>query len=132
MDVERLMHLPLFGELDHHDLSKLARWVGEVDEPAGTLLIEQGSRPSEMFVIEQGTAEVLRDGERIAEVGPGDVVGEMGPIKLQRRMASVRTTSPLRAVTLGAEGLASIDREMPEVGGQLRREIARREAEDST
>jgi CRP/FNR family transcriptional regulator, cyclic AMP receptor protein len=127
VDVERLMRLPLFAELDQHDLSMLARWVGQVDEPAGTVLIEQGSMPTTMFVIEEGTAEVLRDGERIAEVGPGEVVGEMGPIKLQRRTASVRTTSPLRAVTLGSDGLASIAREMPEVAGQLLHEIARRE-----
>ena len=31
MDVERLRRLPLFGELDHHDLSQLLRWVREVD-----------------------------------------------------------------------------------------------------
>ncbi|MEX0755810.1 MAG: cyclic nucleotide-binding domain-containing protein [Actinomycetota bacterium] len=127
MELERLMRLPLFAELDQHDLSIVAHASGESEIAEGDLLIEQGAPPSEMFVIESGTAEVLRDGERIATLGPGDVVGEMGPIKLQRRMASVRATTPVLAVTLGSDALASIAREMPELAVDLRAEVERRE-----
>ena len=89
MDVERLRLLPLFGELDHHDLSQLLRWVREVEFADGDLLFEQGSMPHELFVIEDGSVEVSRDGRSVATLGPGEVVGEMALLKLERRWASV-------------------------------------------
>ena len=70
MDVERLRRLPLFGELDHHDLSQLLRWVREVEFADGDLLFEQGSMPHELFVIEEGSVEVSRDGGRSRRSAP--------------------------------------------------------------
>jgi CRP/FNR family transcriptional regulator, cyclic AMP receptor protein len=129
VDVERLRRLPLFGELDHHDLSTIARHVGETDAPEGQVLFEQGSIPYEMFVIEEGTAEVTKDGRTVGTIGPGDVVGEIGLLRFERRMATVRVTSPIRAVTVSADDLQQIEEEMPEIAGQLRSIMAARERE---
>ena len=84
VNVERLMRLPLFGELDHHDLSHIAARVNEVELAAGDVLIEQGSMPYDVFVLEEGTVEVVRDGQQVATLGAGEVVGEMGLIDLTR------------------------------------------------
>lgn len=127
VDVERLRRLPLFGDLDHHDLSTIARHVGETEAAAGDVLFEQGAIPYELFVVEEGTAEITRDGERLGTIGPGDVVGEMGLMRLQRRTATVRVTTPMRAVTVSAEDLQVIEEEMPEIAGQLRSIMARRD-----
>ena len=54
------------------------------------MLFEQGSIPYEMFVIEEGTAEVTKDGEAVGTIGPGDVVGEIALLRFQRRMGTVR------------------------------------------
>jgi CRP-like cAMP-binding protein len=127
VDVERLRRLPLFGELDYHDLSTIARHVGEAEASEGEILFEQGSIPYEMFVIEEGTAEVTRDGEPVGSIGPGDVVGEIALVRLQRRMATVRVTSPIRAVTVSADDLQVIEEEMPEIARQLRSIMTARE-----
>jgi CRP-like cAMP-binding protein len=127
VDVERLRRLPLFGELDHHDLSMIARHVGEMHAPEGQALFEQGSIPYEMFVIEEGTAEITKDGQTVGTIGPGDVVGEIGLLRFQRRMATVRVTSTIRAVTVGADDLQQIEEEMPEIAGELRSIMAARE-----
>ena len=129
VDVERLRRLPLFGELDHHDLSTIVHRVGEMEAQEGQVLFEQGSIPYEMFVIEEGTAEVMRDDQTVGTIGPGDVVGEIALLRLQRRMASVRVTTPIRAVTLSADDLQVIEEEMPEIAGQLRSIMAARERE---
>jgi CRP-like cAMP-binding protein len=129
VDVERLRRLPLFGELDHYDLSMIARHVGETHAPEGRVLFEQGSIPYEMFVIEEGTAEVTKDGQTVGMIGPGDVVGEIALLRFQRRMATVRVTSPIRAVTVSADDLQLIEEEMPEIAGQLRSIMAARERE---
>jgi CRP-like cAMP-binding protein len=120
MDVERFRKLPLFGELDHHDLSTVARWVHDVEFHDGDLLFEQGAMPYQLFVIEQGEAEVTRDGGHVATVGPGDVVGEMALLKLERRWATVRAVGDVRAVTLDADALAAITEAMPELAERLR------------
>jgi len=129
VDVERLRRLPLFGELDHHDLSTISHHVGEVEMSEGEVLFEQGSIPYEMFVIEEGTAEVTKDGQALKTLGPGDVVGEIALLRFQRRMGTVRVTSPLRAVTVSADDLQVIEEEMPEIAGQLRSIMTARERE---
>ncbi len=127
MDVERLRRLPLFGDLDHHDLSTIARHAGEKEASRGEVLFEQGSIPYELFVVEEGTADVSIDDQTVGTIGPGDVVGEIALLRLQRRTATVRVTSPLRAVTLSADDLQVIEEEMPEIAAELRTVMASRE-----
>lgn len=132
MEVDRLRRLSLFGELDHHDLSTISRWAREVNLAEGDPLIEQGELPYELFVIEEGTAEVVHDGDPVATLGPGDVVGEMGLLQLRRRWATVRATSPIRAIALDTDDLAQLTEQMPEVAARLREIMVRRERENQT
>lgn len=120
VDVERLRRLELFGDLDHHDLSALAKWVEEVEVAPGDLLIEEGALPYELFVIEDGEAEVVRDGARIATLGAGDVVGEMAVIRQERRAASVRARTPVRALAISVQEFEELGEEMPEIARQIR------------
>jgi CRP-like cAMP-binding protein len=129
VDVERLRRLPLFGELDHHDLSTIAHHVREARADEGEVLFAEGSIPYEFLVIEEGTAEITREGRPLGTIGPGDVVGEIGLLRQQRRMATVRATSPLRAVAVAADDLAVIEAEMPEIARQLREIMRGRSAE---
>ena len=69
VDPARLRAQPLLLDLDEHDRAQLARWIEEVRATAGEVLIEQGSMPYELFLIETGTVEVRRDGERLATLG---------------------------------------------------------------
>ncbi len=129
MDVDRLAALPLFGELDQHDLAQLVGSVREVTAVEGQTLMEQDEMPKELLVIEDGTVEILHDDLLIATLGPGDVVGEIGLIDPQRRTATVRAATPLRAVALGFEAVGTLEREMPEVARALR-QIARRRVDE--
>ena len=130
MDVERLRLLPLFGELDHHDLSQLLRWVREVDIADGDVLFEQGAMPHDLYVIEEGSVEVSRDGRPVATLGTGDVVGEMALLRLERRWATVVAIGHVRAVALGADDLASMSEQMPELADRLRETMLRRDYEN--
>jgi CRP-like cAMP-binding protein len=129
MDVERLRRLELFGDLDHHDLSAVARRVEEVVVAEGDLLIEEGALPYELFVIEEGTAQVEHDGEVLARLGSGDVVGEMAVIRQERRGASVRANSEVRALAIGVEEFQELTREMPEIARQIRSTMQHRRGE---
>src|SRR5262245_44341713 len=128
MDADRLAKLPLFGDLDHHDLSHIASWVDEKRFADGDVLIEEGGLPTDVYLIESGTVDVTHEERLIASLGPGDVVGEIALLDPQRRTATVTATSAVRAVALSVEDFASMDAEMPEITKQLR-EIAERRRE---
>jgi CRP/FNR family transcriptional regulator, cyclic AMP receptor protein len=128
MDVDRLAKLPLFGELDYHDLAHVAGWVTERRFAEGDVLIEEGGLPTDVFLVESGTVDVTHEEQLIASLGAGDIVGEIALIDPQRRTATVTATSAVRAVALNVEDFASMDAEMPEITKQLR-EIAERRRE---
>ena len=129
VDVDRLSKLPLFGELDHHDLSLLAAHIREVDVIEGADLMVQDEMPRELFVIETGTVGIVHDDLLIAELGAGEVVGEIGLIDPQRRTATVRARTPVRALALGFDALAALESDMPEIVRELRA-IARRRLDE--
>jgi len=132
VEVERLRVLPLFGELDHHDLSVVASWVREIELAPGDALIRQGDLPRDLIVIERGTVEVMLDDERLATLGPGDVVGEMGLLGQRRAVAMVRAREPVRAIAIGYERLEELTAQMPELTDRLRRMAADRARANET
>ena len=129
MDVERLKQLPLFVDLPHRQLVRVATWADEVDLPAGKHLIEQGAFPHEFFLITEGTAEVLYDGKHLADLGPGDFFGEIALVEHHRRTTSVIATSPVRVVVMAAREFDTMDRELPEVAERIRQEMVGRRRE---
>jgi CRP-like cAMP-binding protein len=126
VDVERLRALPLFGELDHHDLAVVAAWARELELAPGATLVEQGDLPRELIVLERGTVDVVRDGAILATLGPGDVVGEMGLLGQRRAMATVRTREAVRAIAIPPERLDELAEQMPELTERLRQTAADR------
>lgn len=119
MDAKRLESVPLFADLSKHDREQVARWADEVDVREGTHLVDQGDFPYEFFVIEEGTAEVTRDGQHVAELGPGEFFGEMALLEEHRRTASVVSTSPMRLIVMHARDFHALADEMPEVADRI-------------
>ena len=132
MDARRLKQIPLFEDLPRRNLERIAMWTDEVDVPAGRHLIDQGAFPHEFMVIESGTAEVLVDGNRVAELGPGDFFGEMALIEAHRRSATVTATADLRVIVMHDRDFRAMEDEMPEVTARIRSVMdARRKKDES-
>ena len=132
MDIDRLKELPLFRELSHRELERLARWADEVDVPPGKRLMDQGAFPHEFMVIESGTAEVVHDGNHLADLGPGDFFGEIALMAEHRRTATVTATSDLRIVVMHERDFRVMEDEMPEVAAKIRAVMAERRVEHRT
>ncbi len=130
MDADRLKAIPLFGDLPHRDLERLARWTDEVDVKAGKHLVDQGAFPHEFMLIESGTAEVVHDGTRIAELGPGDFFGEMALLEEYRRTATVTASSDLRIVVMHERDFRAMEEQMPEVAQRIRAVMDERRGRD--
>jgi CRP/FNR family transcriptional regulator, cyclic AMP receptor protein len=123
MDVGRLRNIPVFADVSEADLRRIATFATEDSAPEGTILVREGDYSTELIAIEEGTAEVRRDGRRLATLGPGDVFGETGVLEQGLRNASVVATSPLRIVKLTTW---DIKRLTPETVQRLRDLVAQR------
>jgi cAMP-dependent protein kinase regulator len=119
MDETSLRSIPLFESLDAEARRAIAQHADEVDVSEGTELARQGEFAYEFFVIEEGSADVLRDGERIAQLGAGDFLGEMGIVGKVVRNATVVTTSPSHVIVMTEQAFRSMSRAYPSVGGRI-------------
>ena len=130
MDPKRLRSVPLFEGLARKDLQKLGAWTDEVEVPAGRNLARQGEFAYEFFVIEDGTADVSRDGRQVATLGPGDFFGEIGLIRAGVRTASVVATSPMRLIVMGPREFSAMESEMPHVANHIAMKVKERVVAD--
>ncbi len=100
MDPARLNASPIFSNLSEAEAHRLAAFATETSVAEGQILMKQGDYSVELIAIEEGTADVLRDGERIASLKQGDLIGEMGLFERRPRNADVIATSPMRVLKL--------------------------------
>ena len=126
MDESRLRSIALFEPLPRDARQLVAQHADELDTDEGTQLVRQGEFAYEFFVIEKGSAEVLRDGERIAELGPGDFLGEMGIVANAVRNATVVTTSPSTVIVMTAQAFKSVSRSNPDLASQIQAAVEER------
>jgi CRP/FNR family cyclic AMP-dependent transcriptional regulator len=119
MEEKELRSIPLFESLTSEERRAVAPNADRIEVPEGTKLVRQGDFAYEFFVIEEGTAEVTRDGEHVADIGPGDFLGEMGIVTHAVRNATVVTTSDARVVVMTEQALRSMARTNPGVAERI-------------
>jgi CRP-like cAMP-binding protein len=128
MDESQLASIDLFSSLSRRERREIANRAEEIDVAAGSNLVREGEFAYEFFVIEEGSAEVLRDGEHIADLGPGDFLGEMGIVTKSPRNASVVAREPTRVLVLSEQDFRGVARSFPTVAEQIREAVRERSA----
>ena len=126
MDEARLASIDLFSSLSKRERSEIASRADELDIPEGTHLVREGEFAYEFFVIQDGEAEVLRGGEHVASLGPGDFLGEMGIVTRAPRNASVVARSPMRVLVMSEQDFRGIAQMFPSVAEQIREAVRER------
>ena len=126
MDPARLKKIPVFTDLSDQERDHIAALAAEVSVPRGKELVREGDYSYDVLAIEEGTASVDRHGEHIADLGPGDVFGEMGVLKREQRNATVVATSPMLLVTLTSWDIRRLRKTVPDAVDHLRQVVAQR------
>src|SRR5437660_4214488 len=98
MDPNRLKAIPLFSQLSESEANRLAAFATETSIAEGQILMKQGDYSTELIAIEEGTADVIKDGQKIASLKEGVLIGEMGLLTREPRNADVIATSPMRVI----------------------------------
>ncbi|MFB6719725.1 cyclic nucleotide-binding domain-containing protein [Kribbella sp. NPDC056345] len=118
--------LPLFADLSGKDIRDIFRAGEEVSVPAGWSLILEQTPPDAAYLILSGTAAVRVKGEEIAELGPGDIAGEVGVRKNTLRTATVTAKSRLQLLHFTREKFDDLTRRLPDFREAIDATIAER------
>jgi CRP/FNR family cyclic AMP-dependent transcriptional regulator len=111
--VDLLQKIPLFSRLSQRQLNAVARYADGVQLRKGAVLAKQGAQGLEAIIIVDGRARVEGDGKAIAELGPGDVVGEMSVIDGKPRSATVIAETPMNLLVLHRRDFMSVLETVP-------------------
>lgn len=128
MDVSELKNIPLFAEVPDDKLRKVATFATLDSAVEGKVIIREGGSANAFYAIEDGTVRVERGGEKVADLGPGDVFGETALLEKQERTATVIATSPVRLIKIDHWEIPRIKQAMPEVLAELQRKVVERTA----
>jgi CRP-like cAMP-binding protein len=71
-------------------------------EPGATL-IEQGAEGTELYLLLDGVLTAEVDGEEVAEIGPGAVLGERAVLEGGRRTATLRARTRCRVAVVPSD-----------------------------
>jgi CRP-like cAMP-binding protein len=100
MDPARLKAIPIFSHLSDDEANRLAAFATETSIAEGQILMKEGDYSTELIAIEEGSADVIQHGEKVASLGEGALIGEMGLLERKPRNADVIATSPMRVIKL--------------------------------
>jgi hypothetical protein len=92
--------------------------------PAGGVLVRQGEPGTEVYLVLDGVIRVERDGERLAEYGPGALLGERASLEGGTRTSTLVAVTPCRVASVAPGELKRSALE--ELSGGHRREAAGR------
>jgi len=86
----------------------------------GEALVKQGEPGDELFLLLDGIVDVEVDGDVVAEIGPGALLGERALLEGGTRTATVWAKSPVRAVVIPRDAID--ESALPELAASHRRE----------
>jgi CRP/FNR family cyclic AMP-dependent transcriptional regulator len=98
--LDQLRGLSLFDEMADDELAEIETLVDDIDVDPGQVLIREGWLGQQAFVILTGQAAVSVQGQRIATVGPGEIVGQTALTGGDPRPATVTAVTPMHLVVL--------------------------------
>jgi CRP-like cAMP-binding protein len=123
---ELLARAPLLAGVDPEGLAMIAKRVVEVEFPKDAVIARQGDVGTGFFLVASGSVRVVRDGETIARIGPGDFFGELSVLDGRPRVAQVIADEPTVCLALASWDFEAVIKEQPAVALGILRGLAGR------
>ncbi len=118
--------LPLFANLTGGQIKDIFKAGEDVSVPAGWSLIGEMTPPDAAYLILNGNAVVREKGEQIAELGPGEIVGEVGVRQNRLRTATVTAKNRLQLLHFSKADFDRLTQQIPEFRKAIDDTIAER------
>jgi CRP-like cAMP-binding protein len=127
--VDLIRHVPLFASCSKSELRKIASLADEIDIPEGRVLITEGERGREFFVLVEGRVDVTAKKVSVHTLQSGDFFGEMALVSSAPRNATVTALTPLRLLVITDRDFRSLLKESPSIQLKVLNSLADRLAE---
>jgi CRP-like cAMP-binding protein len=121
-----LKQVPLFASLDRRELDAVAKATTDVDAAAGTTLMREDHTGRELIVVVDGTLEVTRGGDHVADIGRGGFAGELALIGRTKRNSTVATKTEASLIHIDGRDFDKLLSEIPEIAVKMLPIIAAR------
>ena len=119
VDPSRIASTPLFAGLSAEQLGAIAEKLEARDLHVGDHLSSEGGAGYFFFVIESGRAEVVKHGEKVADLGAGDFFGEGAIFRARRRTATVTATEPGIVFAMFGADFAKLAGDIPQLHDRI-------------
>ncbi len=125
-----LKQVPLFADLTHGDLRRLARIVHERTYRDGEIIFEQGTPGAALYLLRGGMVEIMRkkrDGKEIplAMLEPPASFEELAAVGAEVvHWASARAHGPVSLVAIGRSDLDDLSRNFPSLANKVLMKLA--------
>ncbi len=127
--LDLLAKVPLFSKCSKNELRTIASLADELDLPAGRVLIREGDRGREFFVLIEGSVDISAKGMPISTLHGGHFFGEMALISDVPRKATVTALTPVRVLVITDRAFKRLLGSTPAIQGKVLEAIGNRLAE---
>ena len=117
---------PIFSRMNESSLKNVLKSAVQKKSPPGTKIVEKGKGGVGFYLILEGTAEVIRDGEKLAEFGAGNFFGELSVIDGAPRTADVVAMTDTNCLVITQWAMKSLIENHPEIAQGMLDELVRR------
>lgn len=124
--VQHLAGISLFEGCSKKELEKVASAGDEILMTAGSIIVDQGQTGREAFVVLSGKVEVTRSKRKVADLGPGAVVGELSLLDHGPRTATVTCVTDCELLVIDQRNFRAVLQEVPTMAVKLLATIAGR------
>jgi CRP/FNR family cyclic AMP-dependent transcriptional regulator len=121
-----LANVSLFSQCSKRELRLVAKLAKTKTVRESTSLTLEGEVGDTLFVILSGHATVHKSGRKLAELGPGDVVGELAILSKAPRNATVTTTTETQVATISRRDAHRLIADAPGFSRKLLEALANR------
>ena len=123
---DTLASFSLFAELSSAELQRVAHTFDEAVYPEGERIIRQGLTGSAFYIILDGEAAIIVDGQQRATLGRGEFFGEVSILLGESPVADVVALRPMRCLALSGPGVEQFLVSHPKVMYRMLQTSARR------
>jgi CRP-like cAMP-binding protein len=124
--LQHLAGVALFEGCSKKELEKVASAGDEILMTAGSVIVDQGQTGREAFVVLSGTVQVTRSKRKVADLGPGAVVGELSLLDHGPRTATVTCVTDCELLVIDQRNFRAVLQEVPTMAVKLLATIAGR------
>ena len=95
MNINDLTALPTLSNFTEIELQHLVSLGREININSGEIFIEEGAEANSFFILVKGRAEVRKNGDYVAELNPGEFLGEMALFNKNVRVSELIAMEPV-------------------------------------